>query len=224
MKYTCVIFDLDGTLVDTIRDIAESMNKSLIFHGFSPVPWEKYPRMVGWGIKKLAWLALAESEDEAAAEENAEKVAAGAACFYAEAPLVYSKPYPGIPETVTELARKQVRMAVITNKPDPVARLVVDGLFPGNPFRAVRGELPGFPRKPDPAVVWELLVQMDRTPRETVFVGDSEIDMETAHGAGCFALGVSWGFRPRNVIEKAGADKIIDRPGEIPELIRDTRM
>jgi phosphoglycolate phosphatase len=224
MKYRCVIFDLDGTLVDTIGDIAESMNKSLISYGFSPVSREKYPRMVGWGIKKLAWLALAESVNEAEAEKNAEKVAAGAARFYAEAPLVYSKPYPGIPETVAELARKQVRMAVISNKPDPVARLVVEGLFPGNPFRAVRGEVPGFPRKPDPAAVWELLVRMDRTPRETVFVGDSEIDMETARGAGCFALGVSWGFRSRQVIEQAGAGMIIDRPDEIPALIRDTRM
>jgi phosphoglycolate phosphatase len=224
MRYNCVIFDLDGTLVDTIKDIAESMNKSLRFHGFSPVPWEEYPRMVGWGIKKLAWLALAESGDEAAAEENAEKVAAGAARFYAEAPLVYAKPYPGVPEMVAELARKRVSMAVISNKPDPVARLVVEGLFPGNPFRAVRGEIPGFPRKPDPAAVWELLVQMDKTPRETVLVGDSEIDMKTARSAGCFALGVSWGFRSRSVIEKAGAGKIVDKPEEIPELIRGTRM
>ncbi|MDR2258564.1 MAG: HAD family hydrolase [Treponema sp.] len=224
MKYNCVIFDLDGTLVDTIGDIAESMNKSLVFYGFSPVPREKYPRMVGWGVKKLAWLALAESAGEAVAEEKAEKVAAGAARFYAEAPLVYSKPYSGIPETVAELARKQVKMAVISNKPDPVARLVVEGLFPGNPFRAIRGEIPGLPRKPDPAAVWELLVQMDRTPRETVFVGDSEIDMETARSAGCFALGVGWGYRPRQVIEEAGAGMIIDRPDEIPALIRDTRM
>jgi phosphoglycolate phosphatase len=224
MKYTCVIFDLDGTLVDTIGDIAGSMNKSLIFHGFSPVLPEKYPPMVGWGIKKLARLALAESAGEAAAEENAEKVAAKAASFYEEAPLVYSKPYPGIPEAVAELAGKRVRMAVISNKPDPVARLVIEKLFPGNPFHAVRGEIPGVPRKPDPAAVWELLVQMDRTPREAVFIGDSEIDMETARNAGCFALGVSWGFRPRNLIEQAGAGKIIDKPGEIPALIRDTRI
>jgi phosphoglycolate phosphatase len=224
MKYKCVIFDLDGTLVDTIGDIAESMNKSLTLHGFAPVPWEKYPSMVGWGIKKLARLALAESADEAAAEENAEKVAAGAARFYAEAPLVHSRPYPGIPEAVAELAGKQVKMAVISNKPDPVARLVIEGLFPGKPFSAVRGEIPGFPRKPDPAAVWELLVQMDRTPRETVFAGDSEIDMETARSAGCFALGVSWGYRPRLLIEQAGAGRIIDKPGEIPALLRDTRM
>jgi phosphoglycolate phosphatase len=224
MKYNCVIFDLDGTLVDTIEDIAESMNKSLVFYGFSPVPREKYPRMVGWGIKKLAWLALAESANEDTAEKNAEKVAAGAARFYEETPLIYSKPYPGIPETVAKLARKQVSMAVISNKPDPVARLVVEGLFPGSPFHAVRGEIPGFPRKPDPAAVWELLVQMDRTPRETILIGDSEIDMETARGAGCFALGVSWGYRPRRLIEQAGAGRIVDEPGEIPALIRDTRI
>jgi phosphoglycolate phosphatase len=200
------------------------MNKSLIFHGFSPVPLEKYPRMAGWGITKLARLAIAESAGGEAAAENAEKVAAAAASFYAEAPLVYSKPYPGIPEIVAALAKKRVKMAVISNKPDPAARLVIEGLFPGNPFTAVRGEIPGLPRKPDPSAVWELLVQMNRTPRETVFVGDSEIDMETARNAGCFALGVSWGFRSREVIEQAGAGMIIDTPGEIADLIRDTRM
>jgi phosphoglycolate phosphatase len=224
MKYNCVIFDLDGTLVDTIRDIAEYMNKALVFHGFPPVPLEKYPSMVGWGIKKLARAALGESKNETAAEEIVEKVVAAALRFYEEVPFVYSKPYPGIPETVSELAKKHIRMAVISNKPDPVTRLVIEGLFPGNPFRVVRGEIPGVPRKPDPAAVWELLVQMDRTPRETVFVGDSEIDMETARNVGCFALGVSWGFRPRNVIEQAGAKMIIDRPGEILALIQDTRM
>ncbi|MDR0624376.1 MAG: HAD family hydrolase [Treponema sp.] len=224
MKYNCVIFDLDGTLVDTIGDIAGSMNKSLVFYGFPPVPVDRYPAMVGWGIKKLARLALAESVTEAEAEKNAEKVAAAAARFYGEAPLVHSKPYPGIPETVAELARKKVSMAVISNKPDTTARLVVEGLFPGHPFHAIRGEIPGFPRKPDPAAVWELLVQMDRTPRETVFTGDSEIDMETARRAGCFALGVSWGYRPRHLIEQAGAGLIIDDPGEIPALIRDTRI
>jgi phosphoglycolate phosphatase len=223
MKYRCVVFDLDGTLVDTIRDIAEAMNKSLTFHGFSPVPPEKYPEMVGWGINKLAWLALAESKDEKAAGENAEKVAAAAARFYAETPLAYSKPYPGIPELVAELARERVSMAVISNKPDPVTRLVINGLFPENPFRAVRGEIPGTPRKPDPGAVWELLAQMDRSPRETVLVGDSEIDMETAHNVGCLALGVSWGFRPRSVLEKVGAGRIIDTPGEMLNLIRNPR-
>ncbi|MDR3144877.1 MAG: HAD family hydrolase [Treponema sp.] len=221
MKFNCVIFDLDGTLVDTLRDIAASMNRALESRGFPPVPPEQYAGMVGWGIKRLAFLAL---PPEARNEQNAEPLAAAAARFYAENPLVYSRPYPEIPRLVEELKRLKVKTAVLTNKPDPVARLVIDGLFPAGSFDVVLGEKPGLPKKPDPSSVWDILMRLDGTPRNTVFAGDSEIDMETARAAECHALGVSWGFRPRAVLEQAGAERIIDTPGEILTLIRDIRM
>ncbi|MDR3167118.1 MAG: HAD family hydrolase [Treponema sp.] len=220
MRFKCVIFDLDGTLVDTIEDIAASMNRALEVHGFPPAPLEGYPKIVGWGIKKLAYLALPPAAREGEAGETiAAAVAADASRFYAERPLVYSKPYPGIPELLAALRGKGVKTAVLTNKPDPVARLVTAGLFPPGSFGAVYGERPGVPRKPDPASVRNLLRELDCIPGETLFMGDSEIDIETAHGGECHALGVSWGFRPRQVLEKAGADRIIDRPEELLELI-----
>jgi phosphoglycolate phosphatase len=219
MKFTCVIFDLDGTLVDTLGDIADSMNAALAARNFPPVPREAYINMVGWGIKRLAFLALPPSARD---EKTAEDIAAGAARYYAEHPVVHSKPYPGIPELVAALGRKKIKTAVLSNKPDPVTALVIGKLFPPGSFQLVQGEIPGVPRKPDPASTWEILMGLDRSPRETIFVGDSEIDMETARAAECHALGVSWGFRDRLSLEAAGAERIIDRPEELLELIRHT--
>jgi phosphoglycolate phosphatase len=216
MRFTCVIFDLDGTLVDTIGDIAASMNTALAARNFPARPREEYLKMVGWGIKRLALLALPPSARD---EKTAEEIAAAAAQYYAEHPVVYAKPYPGIPELAAALKRKKIKTAVLSNKPDPVTSLVIAKLFPPGSFDLVQGEIPGIPRKPDPASAWETLMSLDRSPRETIFMGDSEIDMETARAAGCHALGVSWGFRDRRSLEAAGAERIIDRPEELLELI-----
>ncbi|MDR1617562.1 MAG: HAD family hydrolase [Treponema sp.] len=221
MKYRCVLFDLDGTLVDTIEDIAAAMNQALARHGFPPRPVEQFPGMVGGGIRKLALDAL---PDEAKSGETAARVAADAARLYAEKPLARSKPYPGMVELVKTMGGMKVKTAVISNKPDAITRLVVEGLFPAGSFRVIQGEKAGIPRKPDPASVWEILAGIDCTPRDTVLAGDSEIDMETARNAGCFALGVRWGFRPRRVLEEAGAALIVDTPEEILALIRETRI
>ncbi|MDR2742387.1 MAG: HAD family hydrolase [Treponema sp.] len=222
MKFTCVIFDLDGTLVDTLDDIARSMNRALEANGFPSADREAYASMVGWGIKRLASLAL--PPEAGRDEKTVEAVAACAVRFYAEEPLVHSRPYPGVPELLGELKRRRVKTAVLTNKPDPVARLVIGGLFPPGYFDILQGEIPGRPRKPDPASLWEILMELGRTPRDTIFAGDSEVDMETARAAECLALGVSWGFRSREALEKAGARRIIDSPGELLSLIQETRM
>jgi phosphoglycolate phosphatase len=216
MRFKCFIFDLDGTLVDTLGDIAEAMNRALVLWGYPPVPPEKYAAMVGWGIRRLAFLALPADARE---KETAEALAADAARFYAETPIFYSRPYPGIPGVVAELKRRNIKTAVLTNKPDPVAALVVNGLFPSGSFDLIRGEKAGTPRKPDPASTWEILTELDRTPRETIFMGDSEVDMETARAADCHALGVSWGYRERAALEASGAGRIIDTPEDLLPLL-----
>ncbi|MDR3303676.1 MAG: HAD family hydrolase [Treponema sp.] len=216
MKFKCVIFDLDGTLVDTLADIAASMNRALEAHGFPAVAPEAYRDIVGWGIRRLAWLAL---PVEAREDGLADKVAAAATVFYAEKPLLHSRPYPGMPELVGQLRHKKVKTAVLTNKPDPVARKVIDGLFASSSFDIIHGDVPGAPRKPDPTSTWEIILELDATPRETIFVGDSEIDLETARASGCHSLAVSWGFRSREVLQKAGAERIIDAPGELLPVI-----
>jgi phosphoglycolate phosphatase len=215
-KFRAVIFDLDGTLVNTIGDIAVSMNRALEGGGFPPLAEEAYIEKVGWGIKKLAFLALPEAARDG---ETVEKVAAAASRFYAERPLDFSSPYPGIRELAAELRRRKIKTAVLTNKPDPVTQQVIRGLFPPASFDWVQGDLPGIPRKPDPGSAWEILLNLDVPPREAIFMGDSEVDMETAGAANCHALGVSWGFRPRKLLEQAGAQRIIDRPEELLELL-----
>jgi phosphoglycolate phosphatase len=215
-KYKCVIFDLDGTLVDTLGDIAASMNRALKLRGFPELEAGEYRDKVGWGIKRLALLSLPE---EARQEETVALVAAEAARFYAETPLVHSRPYPGIPDLVAALGRMKVKTVVLTNKPDPAAQLVIAGLFPPGSFSSVQGEIMGKPRKPDPACVWELLVELNLSPSDAIIAGDSEIDMETALSAGCFPLGVSWGYRSRETISMAGAKHIIEKPEELLELL-----
>lgn len=217
MKYSCVIFDCDGTLVDTLEDIAASMNRALRFHGFPALPPEQYRTLVGWGIARLSEQALPE---DARNEAVIQKVAADAARFYGEQPLVKSRLYPGIAELLAELkGRKKMKLAVLSNKPDPVLRLVIEGLFPPQIFDVIQGDRPGQARKPDPSLVWDLLVRLNRDSRDAILMGDSEIDMETARGAGCYPLGVSWGFRPRATLETAGAARIINRPGEMLDLL-----
>jgi phosphoglycolate phosphatase len=214
-KYSCVIFDCDGTLIDTLEDIAASMNRSLGIHGFPEVPLEKYKDMVGWGIVRLASLALPQGTED----ELVQKVAAEASRFYFENPMVKSRPYPGMVELAAELKARKIKTAVLSNKPDAVLRRVIEGLFSPGLFDAVIGERPGKGRKPDPSLVWELLVELDRSPGSAIFVGDSEIDIETARNSGCYPLGVSWGFRPRSTLETAGAARIIDNPGEIWKIL-----
>jgi len=214
-KYSGVIFDLDGTLVDTLGDIAVSMNRALSKRGFPELPAEAYQSKVGWGIERLAFLSLPDNAREAAG-----LVAQDAIDFYAETPLVHSRPYPGILELIGILKQKKVKTAVLTNKPDPVAQKVISGLFPPGFFDDIRGEILGEKRKPDPACVWELLVDLDLTPANTIFAGDSEIDMETAASSGCFPLGVSWGYRSIETLGKAGARRIIDKPFELMDFFK----
>jgi phosphoglycolate phosphatase len=216
MKYRCVLFDLDGTLVDTIADIALSMNRALEESGFPPRVMEDYPALVGRGIRNLALDSLPE---EARNEQNAGLVAEAAARLYREQPVVHSKPYPGILELLFELARRKVRRAVLSNKPDPVACMVIARLFPEGIFNLVQGEIPGVPRKPDPGAAWDMLVELGCAPHEAIFMGDSEVDMETARNIGCFPLGVSWGFRSTRVLKEAGAALIINEPMELLKLI-----
>jgi len=217
VKYRGVIFDLDGTLVDTIEDIAVSMNRALKLRGFPEIPAEAYKEKVGSGVRNIAFLSLpADARDE----ETVIQVAADSARFYAEIPMAFSRPYPGIPELISELGRKKIKMAVLSNKPDPVTQKVMAGLFPPGAFICVQGEISGKPRKPDPSSVWEMLVGMDLAPSDVIFAGDSDTDMKTAISAGCFPLGVSWGYRSRETILEAGARRIIEAPEELLDFFK----
>ena len=219
MNYKCIIFDCDGTLVDTLGGIASAMNRALAQYGFPPLPVEKYRDLIGWGIIRLAELAMPESARQ---EEMVWNVAACAKELMVEQPADLSKPYPGIRELLLELKAlrpQKLKTAVISNKSDSVLQSLMDKLFGPFAFDAVYGQRPGFAPKPDPTPVWEFLADINCSPHNVIFAGDSEIDIETARNAGCYPLGVSWGFRSRSVLEAAGAARIIDTPEEIWELL-----
>ena len=229
MKYKCIIFDCDGTLLDTLGDIAAAMNQSLSTHGFPVIEPEKYRNMVGWGIYRLADLALPEN---ARTESNiktlgdcAAKFMEKLACEQPPEEQSLTKPYPGMRELVAGLSNlktshsKKIVTAVLSNKPDSALRHIINRFFTPDAFDAVYGLRPGMAAKPDPSMVWELLAETGRLPQDTIFMGDSEIDMETARNAGCYPLGVSWGFRSRAALEAAGAARIIDKPDELWDMI-----
>ncbi|AEJ18855.1 HAD family hydrolase [Gracilinema caldarium] len=218
MDITHIIFDLDGTLVNTIEDIALAMNRALTAYGFTALPLQTYPDLVGWGIHRLAELALASQGVSTAGSDGAalvNRIAQEALARYDEVPLRYSKPYPGVPELLHRLHVDGLVLAVLTNKPDPVAHQVVEGLFPGIEFALIRGDRSGAPKKPDPALSRLVMNAIGAPIPGTLFVGDSVVDVQTAHNVGCPVVGVSWGFRGPTELVAAGADYIIQNPAEL---------
>ncbi|MDR0556402.1 MAG: HAD family hydrolase [Treponema sp.] len=219
-KFKSVIFDLDGTLVDTIADIAFFMNKALEARHLPLVPEEAYAKLVGWGMKRLALNVLPpDIRQSAEADALSAGLAADATRFYGETPIVKTKPYAGIQELLAEVKRRKFKTAVLSNKPDAMANVVANALFPQGSFDVVRGEIAGKPRKPSPEPVWDILVDFDSNPRDTVFLGDSEIDIETARASGCHAVGAAWGFRGAETLSKAGAERIINKPSDLLEIL-----
>jgi phosphoglycolate phosphatase len=189
------------------------MNLSLVEHGFPVVPLEKYRDIVGWGIIRLAELALPQ---EARTNENIREVSNYARQLMEEQPIEKSlaKAYPGIRELLAELQNRKIKTAVLSNKPDAALRRIIAAIFPHHTFNSVWGLRHDEAPKPNPSSVWELLADIGVNPHEAVLMGDSEIDMETALNAGCYPLGVAWGFRSRATIEAAGSAKIIDKPAD----------
>jgi phosphoglycolate phosphatase len=216
MKFRCVIFDLDGTLADTIDDITAAINHALAKHGFPLRSRETCLSLVGRGWRNLTLLSLPEDTRN---DETVETVAADSVAYYETHPVVHTKPYPGIREVTAELRGKKIKAAVLSNKLDTLTRTIITALFPRNTFDIIQGDRPGIPRKPDPSSTWDILTGLGFSPRDTIFMGDSEVDMETARAADCHALGAGWGFRGRAILEAAGADRVIDEPAELLELL-----
>lgn len=215
-KTQLVIFDLDGTLLNTIGDLAVACNAVLAVRGLPQHSYEEYCHFVGNGILRLVERALPEP---LRTPENVTLVRADFVRYYVEHIDTYTKPYDGIPELVAELARRGVRMAVASNKFQAGTEKLIRLFFPDVAFAAVFGQRPDVPLKPDPAVVEEILA-LTSTPREEVlYVGDSGVDMQTARAAGVRSAGVTWGFRDRQELVEAGAGSLVDRPEELLGLL-----
>jgi phosphoglycolate phosphatase len=211
-----VVFDLDGTLLNTLDDLADSANFSLSIRGHPVHEPEKYKIFVGDGVGNLMERIL--PEDKRAPEELAQLMDIFVERYAAHL-LDKTRPYDGITELLRELEARKIKMAVVSNKPDPATKHVILHSFGADVFDVVAGSSAGFPLKPDPALTSHVLSLMGVSASEAIFAGDTMMDMQTAKRAGCVAVGVTWGFRTRNELHQNGADHIIDVPGELLKLL-----
>lgn len=219
MHKKLVIFDLDGTLLNTIGDIAEAVNYALQTAGFPTHEREAYRFMVGSGIMKLFERALPPEERT---EENIARIREYFLPYYEAHKTDLTAPYEGIVELLTELDRRGVALAVASNKYHQATETLVRHYFPTTPFCAVFGHREGMTVKPSPEIVWEIMrVAGAERVEEVLYVGDSDVDMLTAHNAGVEAVGVSWGFRPKEELAAHSPKAIVDTPGEILALLEE---
>lgn len=206
------IFDLDGTLLDTLHDLADSANEALAAAGLPEHPVDSYRTFVGDGIHVLVQRIL---PADLSGGEKAGEVLGLYRAAYGRRWNNKTAPYAGIPETLRELSLKAVRMAVLSNKPQAFTELCVEHHLPGHPFDLVHGQRESVPRKPDPAGALEIARGFGILPADIVFIGDTMTDMDTAVSAGMRAIGVSWGFRPVEELMDHGAEVVLDHPAEL---------
>ena len=207
-----VIFDLDGTLLDTIADLAESANHALKQLGYPTRDVEKIRTFVGNGVNKLLYRTL---PDEEKSEENMMRMRTHFVPYYDAHNADLSAPYPGIVALLEELQAKGLRMAVASNKYQEATVKLVKHYFPMIDFVEVLGQREGINVKPDPTIVFDILKKAGVSKEETLYVGDSGVDMQTAINAGVDAIGVTWGFRPRTELEDFHPMGLIDQAEEL---------
>lgn len=210
------IFDLDGTLSNTIPAIEYFGNNALTKYGFSPISADRYKKLVGNGRDLLIHRML--EENNADTPENFEKVGAAYDAAYEADPLYLTNPYDRIPELLDSLKEKGVKIAVLSNKPDNVCGDVVR-LFFGDRFDAVYGQKDGIPVKPAPDGALMICDELSEKPCDTIFIGDTYVDITTGKNAGMKTIGVLWGFRDEAELSAAGADYIVANPDEILDII-----
>jgi phosphoglycolate phosphatase len=215
MKFPAAIFDLDGTLLDTLADIADSMNAALDKLGFPGHETDAYKYLTGDGVRALAERSLPDS---------ARNEATIAACIrelrmeYAGRWGKKTRPYPGIPELLSALAQRKVRMNILSNKLDEFARRAATDFLSGFEFEYVIGANTDHPQKPDPSGALFIAGRLEIEPARFLYLGDTWVDMLTAVRAGMFPVGALWGFRDERELRENGAETVIRSPGELLEF------
>ncbi|MBM3860328.1 MAG: HAD family hydrolase [Verrucomicrobia bacterium] len=211
-RFRAVLFDLDGTLADTLEDLADAVNHALAALGCPTHPLPSYRYFVGDGARNLMLRTL--PADKASL---ADKALALMRAHYDAHCFDKTRLYPGIPELVSSL--RGLKLAVFSNKPDTFTKRMVAHFFPDEPFAAVRGQLPNQPLKPDPSVALQIAGELGIPPCEWLYLGDTNTDMRTALAAGMFAVGALWGFRDREELIKAGAQELVAHPEDVLRLL-----
>ena len=212
--YSTYVFDLDGTLIDTIGDLAAAVNHSLTLNGLEPRSEKEVLGFVGNGVQRLMELAIYDGREIEFDQTFFDKVFLEFKTYYKAHSMDLSRPYEGIPELINELRCRGKAMAVVTNKMQEAAEDIVRTFF-GDIFGAVVGDNPSLRRKPAPDMVDEALRRMGRTKEDTVYIGDSDVDLATARNSGLPCISVLWGFRTRSFLESVGADCLVEKPSEI---------
>ena len=212
--FEAVIFDLDGTLLNTLDDLADSANHVLLEHGFSTYPTEKYKTFVGNGIPKLIERVLPDGVSKDIFEETLSEFKV----YYGEHKNDKTAPYDGITEMLVKLKERGVKLCVLSNKQHEIAREVIKYYFGDDLFDIVMGKAEQFPTKPDPASCNYVISKLNIPKSNILYAGDSNVDMITASNAGLVKCGVSWGFRSVEELTIAGADYIAHEPGDIVKI------
>jgi len=216
MPVRAVLFDLDGTLLDTLADIAAALNSVLTGMGLPPHSCQDVSRFVGEGVTRLVWRSLPEGCRE---PERVEEAVARMRVVYGERLCVETRPYDGIPDLLDELQARAIPAAILSNKPHALTvRLVREALGRWN-FAVVRGENPPVPRKPDPTSARSIATRLDVESADILYVGDTPTDVQTARAAGMHPVGVAWGFRRAEVLREAGAAVVLSHPLDLLPLL-----
>lgn len=215
-----VIFDLDGTLLNTIDTIKYYCDNALRDNGFNTIPVSEYKLMVGNGAKLLIERAMNYTRADWT-EAEFDKVFKAYNTAYDADTLYLTEPYEGVVDVLKGLKNDGYKTAVLSNKPDFATRDVVKTVFGDGLFDIVRGGIDGVPLKPDPTAVFEIMEELGVAAEETVFVGDTKVDIATGKNAGLYSIGVLWGFRDEAELTAAGADVIINDAARILEIVKE---
>lgn len=212
--WKAVLFDLDGTLTNTLKDISTAMNRALRLHGLPEFAEQDYCYLVGDGAKKLAERAVRDHQD------LAQSVRETYQAYYETHAMVTTLPYDGIPELLAALSARGLKLCVLSNKPDADTRNVVAHYFPSVDFALVRGQVEGVPVKPDPTGALAVAAQLGVKPDEFLYLGDTSVDMRCARSAGMHPVGVLWGFRKADELLSSGAEWLIERPMDLLNCVK----
>lgn len=211
------IFDLDGTLLNTITDLGKACNHALQIHGFAPHPIQAYGYMVGNGVRNLMKQAQPDAD-----ENTIDKLLESFKEFYNVHCTDNTRPYPGIVDLLKSLKERNVAVAVASNKYQEATSKIIKECFPDFDFVAVEGQIEGRQRKPDPSIIFSILGSYPVAKTDVIYIGDSAIDIETAKRACVESIGVSWGFRSQAELRRANADYIVTHPLEILDRLEDS--